>query len=209
MSSSGFLARFHRSLPSQPRIGPGNLATVSKKAALGSSDVVGQDPPRGDAELAGSVLRATVRDFSLIPTGVRMAHARRCSEKSRLERVREWFVRGISQPPRGKHRKTQLTIYSIGAYVKTVVGISAESPQFRAASHGFRPRLGCHTALMEIQRTWRTRRGSSKEILPSASIASIMRCPSQHWGLTSATSASCVWYKVSRPLDRMRKWSED
>ena len=63
------------------------------------------------------------RDFSLIPTGVRMAHARRCSEKSRPQRVREWFVRGISQPPRGKLRKTQLTIYSIVAYVKTVVGI--------------------------------------------------------------------------------------
>src|SRR5258708_15564592 len=27
-------------------------------------------------------------------------------------------------------------------------------PQFRARSHGFRPRRGCHTALQEIQRGW-------------------------------------------------------
>jgi hypothetical protein len=72
-----------------------------------------------------------IRDFSLIPTSVRIAHTRRYSEKSRPGRVREWFVRGISQPPPEEHRKTQLTIYSIGAYVKTVVGISAESRKDR------------------------------------------------------------------------------
>ena len=34
---------------------------------------------------------------------------------------------GFHNPPPEEHRKTQLTIYSIGSYVKTVVGISAES----------------------------------------------------------------------------------
>lgn len=80
-------------------------------------------------------------------------------ELLRYERYRWAPVRRVSIAKKNSTKKRPLGIPSWSdKLLQEVIRMILEAyfaPQFSAHSHGFRPGRGCHTALTEIQRTWK------------------------------------------------------
>jgi len=90
--------------------------------------------------------------------GMSLAKIKAIIEEIRLERFRWTPVRRILIPKtNGKMRPLGIPTWR-DKLVQEVIRLILESyyePQFSPASHGFRPERGCHTALTNVQRTWK------------------------------------------------------
>lgn len=80
-------------------------------------------------------------------------------DKLRFERFRWMPVRRVYLPKKDKKSSRPLGLPTwTDKLLQEVIRLLLEAyyePQFSEHSHGFRPHLGCHTALMEIKRTHR------------------------------------------------------
>jgi group II intron reverse transcriptase/maturase len=89
--------------------------------------------------------------------GMALAKIDAIIEALRLERYRWTPARRVYIPKTsGRRRPLGLPTWS-DKLVQEVIRLILEAyydPQFSAHSHGFRPRRGCHTALMAVYRTW-------------------------------------------------------
>jgi len=89
--------------------------------------------------------------------GMSMVKIERIIDALRHERYRFQPVKRVYIPKRnGKLRPLGLPSWSdkvVGEVVRLLLEAYYE-PRFSDRSHGFRPRLGCHTALTEVANTW-------------------------------------------------------
>lgn len=80
-------------------------------------------------------------------------------EAIRLERYRFSPVRRVYIEKKGSTKTRPLGLPTFSdKLLQEVIRLVLEAyyePRFSKHSHGFRPKRGCHTALLEIQRTWR------------------------------------------------------
>ena len=89
--------------------------------------------------------------------GMTMAKIRRIIDAMRHERYRFKPVKRVYIPKKnGKQRPLGLPSWSdklVGEVVRLLLEAYYE-PQFSDSSHGFRPGLGCHTALTKVALSW-------------------------------------------------------
>ena len=90
--------------------------------------------------------------------GMSLEKIRGIIEALRFERYRWTPVRRVNIPKKnGKQRPLGVPSWSdklLQEGMRSILEAYYE-PQFSPASHGFRPDRGCHTALQEVQRTWK------------------------------------------------------
>jgi group II intron reverse transcriptase/maturase len=91
--------------------------------------------------------------------GMSLARIERIIEALRYERYRWTPVRRIHIDKKHSTKKRPLGLPTwtdklLQEVLRTILEAYYE-PQFSPASHGFRPKRGCHTALREIERTWK------------------------------------------------------
>jgi retron-type reverse transcriptase len=104
----------------------------------------------------GAMTRGTTAETA---DGMSLAKINQIIELLRFERYQWTPVRRtyISKKNSKKKRPLGLPTWSdklLQEVIRSLLEAYYE-PRFRPASHGFRPGLGCHTALLEIQRTWK------------------------------------------------------
>ena len=104
--------------------------------------------------------------------GMSLAKIGRVIDALRHERYRFLPVKRVHIPKkRGGTRPLGLPSWSdklTGEVVRILLEAYYE-PRFSPSSHGFRPGRGCHTALTEIEQTWKGRPGSSRVTSATAS----------------------------------------
>src|ERR1700676_2468692 len=92
------------------------------------------------------------------PDGMSLKKIGAIIEALRYERY-QWLPARRTYIPKknGKKRPLGMPVWS-DKLVQEVVRLILEAyyePQFSDHSHGFRPKRGCHTALSEVQKTWK------------------------------------------------------
>src|SRR5438270_3747432 len=91
--------------------------------------------------------------------GMSLAKIEAIIDAVRHERYRWTPARRVYIEKKGSNKKRPLGLPSwsdklLQEVIRSILEAYYE-PQFSDLSHGFRPRHGCHTALLEIDRTWR------------------------------------------------------
>ena len=106
---------------------------------------------KNDGAMTEGVTTETVDDMSL-------AKIHRIIEALRQEKYRWSPVRRVQIPKsNGKTRPLGIPTWSdklLQEVMRSLLEAYYE-PQFFVSSHGFRPNRGCHTALSEVQKTWK------------------------------------------------------
>ena len=113
---------------------------------------------RAYGKLSGNAGALTPGATAETADGMALATIDRIIALLRQERYRWTPVRRVHVPkPNGKLRPLGVPTWS-DKLLQEVIRLILEAyydPQFSPRSHGFRPGRGCHTALTEINRTWR------------------------------------------------------